>query len=280
MPGLDPDDNDILNAGLAFEAGFRGATLFAELTGEYLAEGKDYMALGEGYWRFTPGVRFKLSNTIAMTAALSADVSSDDSATEFNPDDIYPETEFQLGLSLGRVFGQERYESDYRAKEMQKKKDAEELASAQAAAAAAAASRLTGTPVEASAIRAEMSRDSSRAAPVAAAPTMAPAVMAAPMSNEQRMIEMEYRLRFLEMNMKINELEQRMRWMSATPMYPIPAPPDTSSRNLRGENTGARSTTGGSPAATPTSMAASDAVTPANTTTPRHPPRVRAATAT
>ncbi|HEX7879457.1 MAG TPA: hypothetical protein VF720_08610, partial [Candidatus Eisenbacteria bacterium] len=281
VPGLDPDDNDVIEAGAAIEFGFRGATAFAELSTEYLADGGDFMSPSEGYWRFTPGVKFKLSSTIAMTAAISADVSSDDDETEFQPDDIYPETEFQLALSLGRVFGQAGYETTRKERDDNRKREEEELAAAQAAAAAAAASRLTGSPVDSASIRAAM-RDTvatPRMAPTTASPTAQTPYSVGPMgyppagTTESRMMELEYRLRFLEMNLRMSEIEQRLRYMSPPPAYPpqpnyYSAPPDTSRRSEdRSDNltqptgTGAA---GAAPAATtatsptPTEMAAAD----------------------
>jgi len=271
VPGLDPDDNDVIEAGAAIEFGFRGATAFAELSTEYLADGGDFMSPSEGYWRFTPGVKFKLSNTIAMTAAVSADVSSDDSETEFVPDDIYPETEFQLALSLGRVFGQAGYETSKKEEENRKKEE-EELAAAQAAAAAAAASRLQGAPVDSAAIRAEMADSTAMHAKTTAAPaaqtapySTAPTAYPPAGTTESRMMELEYRLRFLEMNLRMSEIEQRLRYMSPPPTY-YSAPPDTTRRpEDRSENQAQPTNQGAAGAApattgadTTTNMAAND----------------------
>jgi hypothetical protein len=277
VPGLDPDDNDVIEAGAAIEFGFRGATAFAELSTEYLADGGDYMSPSEGYWRFTPGVRFKLSNTIAMTAAVSADVSSNDDETLFDPDDVYPDTEFQLALSLGRVFGQAGYETARRDREAERKREEEELAAAQAAAAAAAASRLAGTPVDEASIRAEMARNDSTARPAAvtaspAAP--APAAMSPlsypPQTMDARMMELEYRLRFLEMNLRMSEIEARLRYMSPPPTYYAPSD-SIRSNNLarpagRGAATATPATTGAAPPPADTA-AGTGAATPATGTT-------------
>jgi outer membrane protein OmpA-like peptidoglycan-associated protein len=105
VPGLDPDDNDVWMGGVALEAGLRSATLFTEFTCEQLMMGGDYMSFREGYLRLTPGVRFALSKTIAMTAAVSADLSSNDTKTQFDPSEVYANAELRLGFSFGQVFG-------------------------------------------------------------------------------------------------------------------------------------------------------------------------------
>jgi hypothetical protein len=110
VPGLDPDDNDVWMGGLALEAGLRSATLFAEATTEQIVKGADYMRFREGYLRLTPGVRFGLSKTIAMNAAVSVDLSSDDAKTEFNPKDVYADAEVRLGFSFGQTFDQASHE--------------------------------------------------------------------------------------------------------------------------------------------------------------------------
>lgn len=103
LPIVADRKNDVFGAGVALQGGLQRVTLFAELTTEHFLDARGEIAGSENLWRLTPGVRSKLSSSIAATAALSFDLSKDNDRTAFDPDDVYPDVEFRLGLALGQV---------------------------------------------------------------------------------------------------------------------------------------------------------------------------------
>lgn len=119
IPGFDADKNDVASVGVALEAGLRRAVLFAEVITEQLVDDGGVISTQEQYWRLTPGARFMLTHSIALNAALSFDLSSDDPATRFDPRSVYADTELKLGFDFGRVFAQEQYEDARRAEKAQ-----------------------------------------------------------------------------------------------------------------------------------------------------------------
>jgi len=95
--------NDVLTAGVALQGGLNRMTLFTELTTQQLLDARGQIRSSENLWRLTPGVRTKITSSIAATAALTFNLATDSDRTSFDPETAYPEVEFQFGLTLGQV---------------------------------------------------------------------------------------------------------------------------------------------------------------------------------
>lgn len=161
--------NDVLTAGVALEGGFRRFAAFAELTTEQFLDARGEMRSRENLWRLTPGVRAKVSSTIAVTAAVSFDLSRDASETAFDPDAFYPDVELRAGLTLGQVLRRRPTLVSQRREEVEDEALAIELE----AAAAAPPAPATPAPV-ATAQPAPQQSVAKAPAAAAATPTTAP----------------------------------------------------------------------------------------------------------
>ena len=104
-------DNDVATAGIAIEAGLRRFVAFGELTTEQLMGARAQVRGKENLWRLTPGIRTELAPDIALTAAATFNLATDDDRTAFDPNDVYPDFEFRLGVSLGNVLSRNKYET-------------------------------------------------------------------------------------------------------------------------------------------------------------------------
>jgi hypothetical protein len=110
VAGVAADQNDVLEYGLAVEAGLRRAVVFVELRSEQFVDARSVMTSRENLWQLTPGFRTQLSSSVGLTGGVSFNLSKDDGATAFDADTSYPDYEFKLGLTLGSVLSRERRE--------------------------------------------------------------------------------------------------------------------------------------------------------------------------
>lgn len=102
--------NDVVTAGLAVEAGFRRFVAFTEVTTEQLVGARAQLEGRENLWRVTPGIRTEVGSNVGLTAALSFDASRNDPATAFDPQEVYPDLELRVGITLGQVLARTRHE--------------------------------------------------------------------------------------------------------------------------------------------------------------------------
>ncbi len=194
ISGAGVTGNNLALAGLAIETGLRRVSLFAELVTEQFVEARSAVHGKENLWLLTPGLRTKLTPSIEFTAAISFNLSADDPATAFNPDDVYPDYELRAGLTLGDILARERSE-------------ARQLPRAVAVAyeAPRCEQPAPAVPVIETAAR--------------PAPPPGPPVVATP----ERLSAIEDRLDRIELQNRLESIESRL-YRLETPVAPAPAP--------------------------------------------------------
>ncbi|HMB68779.1 MAG TPA: hypothetical protein VKU85_05685, partial [bacterium] len=182
VPGGADAGNDVGWVGLALEAGLRRATVIVEVVTEHFQEARVEVHGRENLWMLTTGFRTALSRTVGLTGAVSFDLSADDEATRFDPDDVFPDAEIRVGLTLGTVLSREEYEA---------RKRAEADARRERPAASSGGSPASFTP-----------------------PAAAPGGSGEPAGSE-RIAELEARVRDLDTRLRLESLENRLRQLEA-----------------------------------------------------------------
>jgi hypothetical protein len=207
VTGVAANRNDVVEYGMALEAGLRRAVVFVELRSEQFVDARSAVASRENLWQVTPGFRTQLTSSVGLTGGVSFDLSSNDEGTAFDPATAYPDFELKLGLTLGSVLSRERREEAHR--------DAGRRAAQAKASAAAEAKTAAAAVVE-----------ERPAAEVAEIEIMAPVPVAAPvMSDALRIKELEERLARVETAQRIASLEARLAAVEGLRVIePVPAP--------------------------------------------------------
>lgn len=197
--GQNAEGNDLGWAGIGAEVGLQRATLLFELVTEQFPQARAQIHSSESLWLLTAGFRTALTQTVGLTGGLSLDLSSDDGATAFDPESVFPDAEVRIGITLGSVLSREQYEARKRREAVARRKSAPTAAPA-AASAPAPEPAFLATP--------------SPTAP-AADPSPEPA----------RLGELEQRVRELETEVRIQSLETRLRMLELERTGPAPAAP-------------------------------------------------------
>lgn len=242
LPGADGEQNDVLQYGLALEAGLRRAVVFLELTSEQFLDARSSISSRENLWRLTPGVRTQLTSSVGLTGAVAFSLSSDDPATAFDPDGVYPEYEFRLGLTLGSVLSRESHE----ARRMARTQSGELVPLPPTEPGSWIVMDHSPLPADAPLVIVE---EPVAAAAPAPAITAVPVVVAAPpardVSDETLLRELERRLDRMETTQRLRDIENRLERMESRGL-PV-TPPSRPAPTLE-------------PSSAPTASAAADTV--------------------